>query len=190
MWHTGPCIVERHTTQPTPSLITLTHSLFSNMVQSLCFLKWPHTFWHLYFCSHCSLCLEGTLTSISHKNLSVLPNLSASDIDPFLIYSNSYDRLFLWTPKLLLMSFKWLWKILKVEDLSRWSESPLKFHAKFEGMCTRAFFEERLHGFHQWLKEQHNIHPHPRNKLGTFLKFPKENLIKQIGERRSRRKDE
>lgn len=61
--------------------------LFNSMIQLLCCLNGPHTCWHLYFCSHCSLCLEGIPTSVSDKNLSVLPNLSASDREPFLIYS-------------------------------------------------------------------------------------------------------
>ena len=47
--------------------------------------------------------------------------------------------------------------ILKAEDLSRWSESPLKFHAQFEGTCIRAFSEESL-----WLSsETQRIHDPP-----------------------------
>lgn len=127
VWHASPCILKHQTTQPTPFLTVLTHSLlFSNMVQLLCSLKWP-----LYLCSHCPLCLEGTPTSISDKNLSVFPRSSKSQ----------------WHRTLLdLLMFSWSLLPLnsKAEDLSTWSESPLKFHAKFEGRYIRAFSNERV----------------------------------------------
>lgn len=114
-------------------------------------------FWSLYLCPHCSLCIESIPTSISNKNLSLLPD-----------HWNANDRIFLdlliflgsplpLYPRLLCL-LSGLRTILKAEDLSRWSESPLKFHAQFEGMCIRVFSEERVHGFHQRLKE-YMIHP-------------------------------
>lgn len=141
------------------------------MIQLLCCPNWPHTLWHLYFCSHCSLCLEGIPTSVSDKNLSVLPNLSASDREPFLIYSK-----FLWSPlpfnskALCLCLLSGLWKLLKVEDLSRWSDSPLKFHAKFEGMCIRAFFWGKIPSLSTVAQRTPQNSPlPPAQKLRTFM---------------------
>lgn len=38
--------------------------LLNNVVLLLCFLEWPFSFWDLYLCSHCSLCLQALQTSI------------------------------------------------------------------------------------------------------------------------------
>lgn len=130
-------------------------------------------------------------TSVSDKNLSVLPNLSASDREPFLIYSK-----FLWSPlpfnskALCLCLLSGLWKILKVEDLSRWSESPLKFHAKFEGMCIRAFFwgkTPRLSTVAQRTPQNLPHTPCPRPQVKNL--YARENFRKQNWVKRSRRKD-
>lgn len=141
--------MEHQTTQPVPSLISLTHSLlFNNIVQFLCSLKWP-TLSNFCTCSHCFLCLKCTPTSISDKNLSILPDhLHANDTEPFLSYSSSCELFYLWTPKAL-----WLCllsglqkKYLQTRDLSRLSVSPLKFHGKFEDVHVRAFSQKTVHG--------------------------------------------
>lgn len=157
------------------------------MIQLLCCPNWPHTLWHLYFCSHCSLCLEGIPTSVSDKNLSVLPNLSASDREPFLIYSK-----FLWSPlpfnskALCLCLLSGLWKLLKVEDLSRWSDSPLKFHAKFEGH-KGIFLRKDSKSFNSGSKNTTKFTPPSRPKVKNL--YARENFRKQNWVKRSKRKD-
>ena len=70
---------------------------------------------------------------------------------------------------LCLCLFSGLWKLLKVEDLNRWSESPLKFHAKFEGMCIRAFiFWGEVHDFYQRREGQHDNRD--QKTLRTFMR--------------------